>query len=78
MVPPQNGRFRPGAESGHEAPLLIYPFCLSAVRGKGYINKENSLLIYPFEPRSLSMYLSDKKDRGIQFKRVSQCFFSDP
>ena len=78
MVLPQNGRRRTAAESGHEAPLLIYPFCLSTVREKGYITKENSLSIYPFQPRSLPMYLSDKKDDDIHFIRVLQCFFSDP
>ena len=74
MVHPQKRRLGTVVESSHGAPLLIHPFCLNTVSGKGYISKAKSLSIYLFGTKSLSMYLSDKKDDDIHFIRALQCF----
>ena len=60
-VPPQNGRCRTGAESGHEAPLSMYLVGSSSVSGKGYTDKGNSLAMHPSEARPLSAHHLDKK-----------------
>ena len=60
-VPPQNGRFRSEAESGHEGPLSMHVFGSSAVSAKGYTDKGNSLSMHPSEPTPLSAHPVDKK-----------------
>ena len=60
-VPPQNGRRRTGAESGHEVFLSMYLLGSSAVSGEGYTSKGNSLAMHPSEARPLSTHPLDKK-----------------
>ena len=55
-VPPQNGRRRTAGGSGHEAPLSVYPVGSSAVSGKGYTSKGNSLAMHPSEAVLLSAH----------------------
>ena len=60
-VPPQNGWFRTGAESGHEVFLSMYLLGSSAFSAKGYTDKGNSLAIHPSEARPLSAHPLGKK-----------------
>ena len=60
-VPPQNGRRRPGAESGHGGLLSTYPFATFSLAGKGCTGKGNSLAMHPSEARPLSAHPLGKK-----------------
>ena len=66
-VPPQNGRCRTGAESGHEASLPLHPFGSSAVCAKGYAGKGNFLSMHPSEATSLLAHHPIKTNRRCSF-----------
>ena len=57
-VPPQNGRPRTGAESGHGGPLSMYPFATLVLSD---IPFGNSLSIYPSEKGPYRCTLRTKK-----------------